>query len=85
MCLAVTGSIAALIVFFPDSWNGGGGPPGNRYFLSLYPALLFLAPAGMALWPSLVAGVAGVAFTGAMVAHPFAASTAPWLTSSASR
>jgi hypothetical protein len=77
--IAVAGSVGALIVFFPDSWNGGGGPPGNRYFLSLYPALLFLAPRGMSLWPSMAAGVAGVAFTGAMVAHPFAASAKPWL------
>jgi hypothetical protein len=77
--VAVAASIGGLIVLFPDSWNGGGGPPGNRYYLSLYPALLFLAPAGLRLWPSFVALVGGVAFTGAMVAHPYRASAAPWL------
>jgi hypothetical protein len=30
------------------------------------------------LWPSLVALAGGVAFTGAMVAHPYAASDRPW-------
>jgi hypothetical protein len=77
--LAVAGSVSALIVFFPDSWNGGGGPPGNRYFLSLYAPLLFLAPAGLSLWPSVLALVGGVAFTGAMVLHPYEASSKVWL------
>ena len=30
----------------PYSWSGGGGPPGNRYFLSLYPPLFFPDAAG---------------------------------------
>jgi hypothetical protein len=79
IAVAVGGSIGALLIFFPDSWNGGGGPPGNRYFLSLYPALLFMAPAGLTLWPSILALAGGVAFTGAMVLHPYAASSTPWL------
>ncbi len=74
----LVGSVGGLLVFFPDSWNGGGGPPGNRYFLSLYPSMLFLAPAGLALWPSVAALVGGVAFTGALVAHPYEASDRPW-------
>ncbi|MEO7190108.1 MAG: hypothetical protein ABI051_03560 [Vicinamibacterales bacterium] len=79
IAVALMGSIGALIVFFPDSWNGGGGPPGNRYFLSLYPTLLFLAPAGMSFWPSALALIGGAAFTGAMVLHPYDASAKPWL------
>ncbi|MEO8484371.1 MAG: hypothetical protein ABI634_19345 [Acidobacteriota bacterium] len=79
VAIGLAGSVGALIVFFPDSWNGGGGPTGNRYFLSLYPASLFLLPAGMPLWPSLIAGIVGVAFTGAMVSHPYSASAKPWL------
>ena len=46
IALAVAGSVLALLVFAPYSWSGGGGPPGNRYFMSLYPALLFLTPMG---------------------------------------
>src|SRR5262249_46595998 len=37
--LAVVGSAIGLLVFFPYSWSGGGGPPGNRYFMSVYAAL----------------------------------------------
>src|SRR5207245_8458975 len=44
IALALTGSVLALLVFAPFTWSGGGGPPGNRYFMSLYPAILFLTP-----------------------------------------
>jgi hypothetical protein len=74
--LAITAAIAGFLLFFPDCWNGCGGPAGNRYFLSLYPALLFLAPA--AVWPAVAGAMAGVAFTGAMVVRPYAAAAATW-------
>jgi hypothetical protein len=77
--VAIVGSIGAFLVLFPDCWNGCGGPPGNRYFLSLYPALLFLAPATGALWPAVGGLLVGGAFTWAMVVHPYAASTRTWL------
>src|SRR6185312_9771436 len=63
----------------PESWNGGGGPVGNRYFLSIYPALLFLTPAATgSLW-GLAAVAGGWLFVGAILLHPFANSLAPWL------
>lgn len=77
--LVVAATIGALVVFFPDSWNGGGGPVGNRYFLSLYPPLLFLAPVGLPWWPSVLALAGGLAFTGPLVAHPYDATARPWL------
>jgi hypothetical protein len=40
--------------------------------------MVFLAPAGLTLWPSVAALVGGVAFTGALVAHPYEASDRPW-------
>lgn len=61
------------IVFIPDNWQGGGGFVGNRYFVNVYPAFLFLVtrvrplmvvPAGYA--------VAGI-FFGAMFVAPFGA------------
>ena len=76
--LACAGSIAVLLVYFPFTWNGAGGPPGNRYFLSVYPTMLFLLPAGVGLGSAVVAAVVGVAFTGAMVATPFTASAETW-------
>ena len=31
---AMVGSVLVLLVYFPFTWNGAGGPPGNRYFLA---------------------------------------------------
>ncbi|MFN8060908.1 MAG: hypothetical protein U0Q12_17255 [Vicinamibacterales bacterium] len=42
--VAIAAVAAGLLVYTPFSWSGGGGPLGNRYFLSVYPALLFLLP-----------------------------------------
>jgi hypothetical protein len=78
IALAIAGSIGVLLVYFPFTWNGAGGPPGNRYFLAVYPTMLFLLPSGVGLATSLVALVVGVAFTGAMVVQPFKASSNTW-------
>ena len=34
--------IAAFIVMAPDNYQGGGGAVGNRFFLNIYPAFLFM-------------------------------------------
>lgn len=79
--LAIAGvlfaSVAVLLVLAPDSWAGGGGPPGDRYFLSLYPVMFFLAPA-VGLAPALIALVVGLVFVGPWLVAPFASSKAPW-------
>ena len=75
---AMVGSILVLLVYFPFTWNGAGGPPGNRYFLAVYPTMLFLLPSGAGLASAVVALVVGVAFTGAMVIQPFAAASDTW-------
>ena len=72
-------AVAALLVLGPDIWNGGGGPIGNRYFLSLYPALLFLLPAHVGLPTAVIAGVVGLICVGPIVARPFVLSRSPWL------
>lgn len=74
-CAAATGG---LLLIAPEVWNGGGGPIGNRYFLSIYPTLLFLLPAGVGLPSSLVAWTAGLVSVGPILLHPFAASRTPW-------
>jgi hypothetical protein len=71
-------SILALLILAPESWNGGGGPIGNRYFLSIYPALLFLMPAATGLAWAIAAAVGGWLFVGAILLHPFSASQEPW-------
>jgi hypothetical protein len=76
IAVAVVASVVALLVFAPYSWSGGGGPPGNRYFVSLYPALLFLMPPiGMA--PALVAWAGGALFTAKILANPFVIAKSP--------
>lgn len=76
--VAVTGSIGGFVVFFPDSWNGGGGPVGNRYFLGIYPTLLFLLRPSFGLAGGLTSLVGGLAFVGHVVTHPYASSSEPW-------
>jgi hypothetical protein len=79
--LAFMGSSLGLLIFAPQSWNGGGGPIGNRYFIAIYPTLLFLAPAGAGLWPAMIAAIGGLACVGFITMHPAAYSKAPWLVS----
>src|SRR5215472_13302166 len=75
--LTLGASVVILLALAPDTWNGGGGPPGNRYFLSLYPVLFFLLPAGAPGWTPIAAAL-GFAVTAPLLAHPIAASLEPW-------
>jgi hypothetical protein len=68
-----------LLFSLPFTWAGGGGPPGNRYFLSLYPLLLFLTPPLRSLWPALVAWTGGALFTAHVLINPFVSSAKPWV------
>ena len=76
--LAAAGTALILLVWTPYTWNGAGGPPGSRYFLSVYPLLLFLVPAGTGAFAVMVSWIAGSAFVGAMLLHPFVSSKEPW-------
>ena len=71
--LTVVGSAMMLLFIFPYTWSGGGGPPGNRYFLSLYPALFFLVPPLASSWPGIAAWAGGALFTAKMLVNPFVA------------
>lgn len=77
--LAWAASVLTFLLITPYSWNGGGGEPGNRYFLSAYPTMLFLVPSATGLLVSLATTVIGVAFTGAMVLSPVTEARQPWL------
>jgi hypothetical protein len=65
--LAVVIAVVVSLVTVPYTWSGGGGPPGNRYFLSLYPALFFLMPASASMVPALIAWIGGSLFVAKMV------------------
>jgi len=71
--LTIVASALMLLFIFPYTWSGGGGPPGNRYFLSLYPALFFLVPPLGSAWPGLTAWTIGALFTAKMLVNPFVA------------
>src|SRR5205823_1336659 len=53
--LALAGTVAGLLTFFPYTWNGGGGPYGNRYFMSSYAAVFFLMPPVATIVPGVIA------------------------------
>ena len=76
--LALAGSVAAWLVFFPYTWSGGGGPPGNRYFMSQYPALLFIVPPMTSTVPGVLAWLGGALVTAKMVVNPFVTAKFPY-------
>ena len=76
---AVALSVVVLSGTMPYSWSGGGGPPGNRYFLSIYPALLFLVPPMTSFLPAIVAWAGGAAFIAHILMNPFVAAKQPYL------
>ena len=76
--IAVAGTAIGLLVLLPNTWSGGGGPVGNRYFLSCYPALFFLLPAGRSALPGIIMWVAGALFTAQILVDPFVAAKRTW-------
>jgi hypothetical protein len=76
--LAVAGSAVAWLIIAPYTWSGGGGPPGNRYFMSQYAWLLFLTPPLTAMTPALVAWIGGALFTAKILVNPFYAAKFPY-------
>ena len=75
--LAVTASAVALLVLAPFTWSGGGGPPGNRYFMSVYAAIFFLTPPLTSIAPGMLALAGGMLFTAKMLVNPFVAAKFP--------
>jgi hypothetical protein len=71
---ALAGSIAAVALFFllwiPFNWHGGGGFVGNRYFVNVYPGLLFLVTRIAPGWIHLVGYAAGGLLLGPTIFSP---------------
>ena len=67
----------AILVVFPYTWSGGGGPPGNRYFMGVYPVVFFLLPA--VSWPAaLLTWAGGALFTAKILFNPFVSAKYTW-------
>lgn len=77
--VAVAASTLAVLVMMPYTWAGGGGPPGNRYFLNFYPALFFLVPSIGSVRPAFAAWIGGMLFTAQSIVNPFMVAKQPWI------
>jgi hypothetical protein len=73
----ITAAVGLLLVL-PFTWSGGGGPPGNRYLLSAYPVLFFLAPPMHTAWTGVLAWIGGALFTAKILVSPFTAAKFTW-------
>jgi hypothetical protein len=73
-------SVVLMLLLWPFTWSGGGGPTGNRYLLGIYPALLFLIPPGPIAWAGLLAWAGGALFTAKILLNPFVVAKYPYLT-----
>ena len=59
-----------LLLWIPYTYSGGGGPIGNRYFMGLYPLLLFVTPPLRSALPAIAAMAIGGLFTAQAGAEP---------------
>jgi hypothetical protein len=73
----IAGAVFAHLVMYPFTYNGGGGPLGNRYFIAFYPLFLLLMPATAGLGVAFTGLVVGALFTSTIVLNPFFASANP--------
>ncbi len=68
-----------LAAWMPYTWSGGGGPSGNRYYLTAYPIFLFLTPSLRGLAPVVAAWVGGWMCVGQILVNPFVSAKQPYL------
>ena len=73
----IVAAMVMLLVLTPFTYSGGGGPVGNRYFLSFYPLFLLLTPALAGVRSAAVALAIGTLFTAKILLNPFYSSFHP--------
>jgi hypothetical protein len=73
----ILGAMLMLLVLTPFTYSGGGGPVGNRYFMSFYPLFLLLTPALAGVRAAVVAMAIGALFTAKILLNPFYSSFHP--------
>jgi hypothetical protein len=78
LAAALAGVALVTVVWMPYTWSGGGGPIGNRYFLSVAGAVFVLMPP-IRTWRPVILAAVGLAFLWPSYRHPFLAAKQPWL------
>jgi len=73
----IVGTAIAFVLIWPFTYSGGGGPVGNRYFLSFYPLFLLLVPPAAGIGAATAAFGIGALFTAKILLNPFYASFNP--------
>jgi hypothetical protein len=73
----ILGAVVMLLVLTPFTYSGGGGPVGNRYFMSFYPLFLLLTPPLANLGAAVAATAIGALFTAKILLNPFYSSFNP--------
>lgn len=69
--------VLAYLFLVANNWVGGGGALGSRYFMTFYPALFFVLPAGLGLLGAVAAWVVAALFLAQILLNPFASSHFP--------
>lgn len=65
------------IILIPTNYHGGGGALGNRYFVILYPVILFALPRLPGIKARYIGVIIGAALSGAFLIHPWYSSYQP--------
>jgi hypothetical protein len=74
---AIAVAIVGMLIWLPFTWAGGGGAPGNRYFLCLYPAVFFVMPPVASIAAGVMSWV-GLVFVAPLLVNPYFSSDHPW-------
>jgi hypothetical protein len=78
IAVTVVSTATGLLLLLPNTWSGGGGPVGNRYFLSFYPTLFFLLPQGRASLAGVIIWLTGTLFVAQIFVNPFVSAKQTW-------
>lgn len=73
----IVATSVAFLLYMPYTYSGGGGPIGNRYYISFYPLFLLLMPPLSGGASTVVTAVVGALFTAKLVLNPFVSSRDP--------
>ncbi len=71
--ISLVGVAAFFLIWIPFNWHGGGGFVGNRYFVNVYPAFLFLVTSISPTWLMGLTYAVGGLLLGPILFTPFGA------------